>query len=417
MEEISRGESQPHRPAHAVDQPIQHTKSVSQAKEKKGPSRSPAPVPETVRDRRPTIGVLAILTAVTAAVFYRVGRGSPPRSAAPFQVPELVSDERPMLGRTAIIVLMIMIALATAIAFQVSGGPDANSTNLPLTLPEKPSIAVLPFENLSTDSKQNDLADALTNDITTALSIVSDMFVIDGASAQDGQTSESTAMQTAAKLGVRYVLEGGVQRSADRVRLSVRLMEGATGRQIWAERYDREINDTFALQDEITLAVLTALQVQLTEGEQERVASGHGTRNLDAWLIAGQGLKAIRRLTQEDTMRARAFYRQAVALDPNYPGAVDGLAWTYLLAVRFGWSEMPAADLAMAAELGEKTLALDPMRSRAYALLGGVRLLMNDHVQAVNYGERAVALDPNGSEVAALLALTLTYTDDVVRSS
>lgn len=200
------------------------------------------------------------------------------------------------------------------------------------------------------------------------------------------------------------------------MRVSLALVEGASGQQLWAERYDREVGETFALQDEITLAVLTALQVQLTEGEQERVAAVHGTRNLDAWITAGQGLKAIRRLTPEDNMRARELYRRATALDPNYPGAVDGLAWSYLLAVRFGWSEMPAADLATAAELGEKALALDPMRSRAYALLGTVKLLMGDNEEAVSDGEKAVALDPNGSEVAALLALTLTYTDDVARS-
>ena len=369
LEEISRGDSKPHGSAPIADPDIGRMRPVSTATEK-----------------------LA-------------------------QVPPIARRKRPMLVRTAIGALAIGALLAAGLFLQIGRTPEAGpATPTSLALPEKPSIAVLPFEGLSNDSKEVELADALTNDITTALSIVSDMFVIDRLSTADLKQVPGRATEAAAELGVRYVLEGGVQRSADRVRVSMRLVDGMTGGQLWAERYDREIAGTFALQDEITLAVLTALQVRLTEGEQERMAAVHGTRNLDAWLVAGQALKAIRRLSEEDTMRGRELYRQAVTLDPNYAGAVDGLAWTHLLAVRFGWSEMPAADLAMAAELGEKALALDPMRSRSYALLGAVRLLMNDHVQAVNYGERAIALDPNGSEVAALLALTLTYTNDVARS-
>ena len=320
-------------------------------------------------------------------------------------------QKRPPLVRAGIAALVVIAAAAFA-AIYLPTRTTPEPVKFALALPEKPSIAVLPFENLSRDTAQDDLAEALTNDITTALSIASEMFVIDRSSMLAFRDNKARVTEVASQLGVRYVLEGSVQRSSDMVRVSMQLVDGVSGRQIWAERYDREAKDTLALQDEIAQAVLTALQVQLTEGEQERIALVHGTKNLEAWIIAGQGLKLLRRLTPEDNSRARDIYLRAIALDPNYAGAVDGLAWTYMLDVRFGWTKNPAADLAKASELGEKALALDPTRSRVYSLLG----ILNDHAQAVSYGEKAVALDPNASEIAALLALTLTYTDDVVRS-
>ena len=283
-------------------------------------------------------------------------------------------------------------------------------------LPKKPSIAVLPFRNLSGDAAEESLADALTNDVTSALSLASEMFVIDGESTATLRNNTTRPVEAAASLGVRYVFEGTVQNAAGHVRVSARLIDSLSGQQVWADLFDREMQDTFALQDDLTLAILTALQVQLTEGEQQRIMLVHGTRNLQAWLISAQGLRAVRRLTAVDNARAREFYRQAVDLDPNFPGAIDGLAWTYLTAARFGWSDMPAQDLATAAGLAKKLVALDPQYPRTYTLLGLLSLMGNDHVHAVEYGEKAVELDPNGSEVAALLGYILTYTGDPERS-
>ncbi len=301
---------------------------------------------------------------------------------------------------------------------------DRATTEAAFPLPEKPSIAVLPFENQSGDSNQDSFVDALTGDITTALSIISEMFVIDRYSTLVYPSKRATLKQVAAELGVRYVLEGRVQRSGDRVRVSVELFDTVTGDRAksivpirsWADQYDREVKDIFALQDEITLAIITALQVSITEGEQERISLIHGTHNLQAWILAGRGLQSLRRLTQGDNARARAFYRAAAALDPNYPGAWDGLAWTHVLDSRFSWSSAPETDLETASELAEKALALDPKRSRSYALVGTIRLMTGDFAQAVASGERAVSLDPNGAEVAALLAFALTYTGDIERS-
>ncbi len=292
----------------------------------------------------------------------------------------------------------------------------ADTAKMAFPLPEKPSIAVLPFENQSGDPNQDSFVDALTGDVTTALSIISEMFVIDRYSMLIYRSKPATVKQVAEALGVRYVLEGSVQRSGDRVRISVALIDAVAGHHIWADRYDREIQDVFALRDEMTLAIITALQVHIAEGEQERSTLIHGTHNLQAWMLAGRGLQLLRRASQGDNARARELYQRAAALDPNYAGAWDGLSWSHLLDARFGWSGSPEADLRMAAELAQKALELDPMRSRTYALLGTIRLMMGDHAQAVAYGEKAVVLDPNGAEIAALLAFTLTYTTDAERS-
>jgi TolB-like protein/DNA-binding SARP family transcriptional activator len=340
----------------------------------------------------------------------------PPPSAV--QAPVAGRARRGMLLWGGVGTLALVVAAAVAVfSPPLTRAPETLAApGVSFSLPEKPSIAVLPFASLSGDKTKDDLADALTTDIATALSIISEMFVIDRGSTSVFRDTSVPVAQIATQLGVRYVLEGSVQRSTDRVRVSAQLVDTISRRQIWADRYDREVKDTFDLQDEITLAILAALQVQLTGGEQDRISLVHGTQNLQAWVIAGQGRELLRHVSLEDTIRARELYRQAATLDPNFPGAVAGLAWSYLLTARFGWSDKPAADLAMAAELGQRALALDPMRSRTYALLGNIKLMLNDHAEAVTYSEKAVALDPNGSEVAAMLALTLTYTDGVARS-
>ena len=313
----------------------------------------------------------------------------------------------------------VIVAAAALWALYLRGPATtaaADTAKMAFPLPEKPSIAVLPFENQSGDPSQDSFVDALTGDVTTALSIMSEMFVIDRYSTLIYRSKPATTKQVAEALGVRYVLEGSVQKSGDRIRVTVELIDAVTGHHIWADRYDREITDVFALRDEITLAVVTALQVHITEGEQERISLIHGTHNLQAWVLAGRGLQSLRRLTQGDNARARELYQAAAALDPNYPGAWDGLAWSHLLDARFGWSGSPEADLGIAAELAEKALALDPERSRSYALVGSIGLMTGDFAQAVASGEKAVALDPNGAEVAALLAFALTYTGDIERS-
>lgn len=375
----------------------------------------------------------------TRQLFAKISKGNYAASDAPYpkEMAASLQQSKPSLGGptavggserfqitrrqgTLAAVFLVVLALSLGIYFNRSLPPQAEgefaTPVYSFPLPERPSIAVLSFENLSDDSGQVSFADALTNDITTALSIISTMFVIDRGSTLVYVDNPMPVQQIAEELGVRYLLEGSVQHADGRVRVSTRLVDSLTGQQVWAERYDRADQDAFALQDEITLAVITALQVQLTEGEQERISLVHGTQNLESWVIAGQALHLLRNFTIQDNARARELYQRAVELDPNYAGALDGLAWTHILAARFGWSDDPEGDFQVATELAARAMELDPLRSRNYALDGMLRLTSGEHDIAVRSGERAVELDPNGSEVAALLGLTLTYTGEAERS-
>ncbi len=288
-------------------------------------------------------------------------------------------------------------------------------TEMALPLPKKPSIAVLPFETLGDNPEQADLSDGITGGITDALSIMSEMFVIAPGTATQIETPIDLP-KAARELGVRYLLLGSIQWSSGQVRVSTRLIDAVQAQQIWAARYDREIKEVFELQDEITQEIVTALQVQMTEGEQERIAFQHGTQNLEAWMLSGNGLKLLRRLTREDNVRARGLYRRATGLDPNYAGAWAGLAWTYFLDARFGWSASPEASLERAVADAEAAIALDPTRPRTYAILGELSLIKGDHDKAIELFERGVELSPNGADVVALLGDGLTYTSDYQRA-
>jgi DNA-binding SARP family transcriptional activator/TolB-like protein len=307
-------------------------------------------------------------------------------------------------------------APAAAIVLIIAAGFAARQFMVPK--PPPPQIIVLPFEDLSPPAARDGFVDGVTEDITTALSIVSEMRVIARHTALAYRGKEFRIPETARKLGVRYVLSGSVRRRGDRVRVTAELVEATTGERIWAERYDREARqkDVFDLQDEITQDIITALQVELTEGEQERIRRIHGTRNLQAWVTAADGLRHLRRLNPQDNLRARQLYQKAIELDPSYPGAWDGHAWTHLAEAMFGWSERPEASLVRAAELAQKTKALDPGRPGTYALLGMIQLYFGRHDEAIALGEKAIALSPSGADVAALLAFTLSYAGEPERS-
>ena len=331
-----------------------------------------------------------------------------------------LSKGRPRLW-AVVAVGLLLIGAGGALWYSYLRGPQslteiAQVADMAFPLPEKPSIAVLPFLNLSGDPVQDQFIDGITEDITTALSIISEMFVIARTTALFYKDKPVNVVQVAEELGVRYVLEGSVQQSGDRVRVTAQLIDAVGGHHVWAEQYDREIQDIFAVQDDITLEIVTALRVQIAEGEQERVALIHGTRNLQAWLLGSQGTQRARQLTREDNSLARSFFERAARLDPKYPGAWDGQAWTHLIDAKFGWSESGETSIYRAAALAQKALELDPARSRTYGLLGTIQLLSGNHAQAVALGENAVALDPNGAEVAAFLAVTLTYTGELDRS-
>jgi len=204
-----------------------------------------------------------------------------------------------------------------------------------LPLPEEPSLAVLPFDNISGDPEQEYFSDGLTEEIITALSKVDKMFVIARNSTFSYKRKPVKVQQVGEELGVRYVLEGSVRKAGDRARITAQLIDALTGHHLWAERYDRDLKDIFALQDEITMKIVTALRVKLTEGEQARLYD-RGTENLDSFLKVLQGWQRFFRFNRDDNFVARQMFEEAITFDLKNPSAYAMLAWTHQMDVWYG---------------------------------------------------------------------------------
>jgi adenylate cyclase len=284
----------------------------------------------------------------------------------------------------------------------------ASVEKMAFPLPKKPSLAVLPFDNLSGDPKQDYFSDGITESIITALSNVSNLFVIARNSTFTYKGKPVKVQQVAEELGVRYVLEGSVQRSGDRVRITAQLIDALKGHHLWAENYDRRFGDIFALQDDITENVTMALQVKLTEGEQARIKRGH-TENPEAYEYWLRGRERSLSFTKEDNAQRRKLYEKAAELDPNNSFLWKDIGWTYYRDARFGWTDTPAQSLALAEELAQKTLAVDDYSAQAYALLSSVYMVKRQHDKAVAYGEKALALAPNLADMKAAVAVPFMY--------
>jgi adenylate cyclase len=218
--------------------------------------------------------------------------------------------------------------------YRVAVGRAADAAKGPasLALPDKPSIAVLPFTNMSGDPDQEFFADGIAEDIITAFSRYSSLFVIARNSCFTYKGRAVDVKQVGRELGVRYVLEGGVRKAGNRIRVTAQLVEADTGNHIWAEHYDRDLADIFAVQDEITEAVTIAVAPAILDAELRR-AVRKPTGNLDAWAAYQRGLWHFYELTPEDNILARGFFQQAIDVDPTFAGGYRGLAMAYLQAV------------------------------------------------------------------------------------
>jgi adenylate cyclase len=275
-------------------------------------------------------------------------------------------------------------------------------------LPDKPSIAVLPFDNLSGVPDQEYIADGMTENIITALSYIPEIFVIARNSTFTYKGKAVKAQEVAEDLGVRYVMEGSVQRAGDRLRIMAQLIDAASGRHLWADRYDRDLQDLFALQDEITLKIVLALEVELSVGVQTRLAS-KTMQNFEAWSYYVRGDAHRMRHTKADNVKAREFFEQAASLAPEYAPAITALGWTYWEDAFHGWSETRGESLQRAVELAEKAQALDDFDPWIHALWGAIYLRQGRYDQAIAEGEKSVALGPNHSFPHILLGTYLHH--------
>ncbi|MBW1752296.1 MAG: adenylate/guanylate cyclase domain-containing protein [Deltaproteobacteria bacterium] len=319
-----------------------------------------------------------------------------------------VIGEKRFLGRfsrktaMAAIIVLLMVAgvlIGWNIYLQQSKKVEPASVDkMAYPLPDNPSIAVLPFVNLSEDPKQEYLGDSITEQIITTLSRDPHLFVIDRQSTSVYKGKPVKIQQVAEELGVRYVLEGAVQRSGDKVRITVQLIDAIKGRHIWSERYDRDVKDIFALQDEITIKIMNGLSIELTEGEQARRWTKVGTDNLEALekFYQGRGFMETGG-TKENNDKAIQLFKEAVALDPKFIWPYVYLAWSHYIAARVhGWSESPAISLQIANDLAQKALAIDDSYDATHSLLADLYLQKGQYDKALSEAERAVSLNPNG---------------------
>ncbi|MDP6602827.1 MAG: tetratricopeptide repeat protein [Rhodospirillales bacterium] len=285
----------------------------------------------------------------------------------------------------------------------------ASEQRMAFPLPDKPSVAVLPFDNLSGDPEKEHFADGLTENIISTLSRVPTMFVIARNSTFTYKGRPVKVQEVAENLGVRYVLGGSVRIADDRVRVTAQLIDAIAGTHIWSEQYDRDYGDLFALHDDITREIVTALQVELTDGEQARVWSAL-TDSPEAGNHMMKGVEKFYRFNKEDNLLARAEMERAVDADPYFALGYTLLAWTHWADASYGRTDLPERSLTRAVLFAGKAMALNPDIPDVYALRGAIHLYRREFADAIAAGEKALELNPNHATNAALLALTLVNT-------
>jgi len=268
---------------------------------------------------------------------------------------------------------------------------EAGEGSLPL--PDKPSIAVLPFANLSRDPEQEFFADGIAEDIITALSKLRWFFVIARNSTFTYKARAVDVKQIGRELGVRYVLEGSVRKSGNRLRITAQLVEATSGNHVWAERWDRDIGDIFEVQDEITERVVAAIEPQLYAAEHFR-SQRKPPESLDAWECVVRALSYISRRSQEDNAAALELLQRAVTLDPAYAQAHSVLAYVLGLDAVYGWRPRENV-LPLALESAQKAVLLDDDDPWSHLALGSVFARVDRPEEAISEFRRALALNPN----------------------
>jgi adenylate cyclase len=321
---------------------------------------------------------------------------------------DMAKRRKPFLIGAVVLLFVIMFG---AWYFFLRSSPTtvepASKERMAFPLPEKPSIAVLPFVNMSDDPNQAFFGDGITDQIITYLSMNPNMFVIARNSVFTYKGKPVKIQQVAEELGVRYVLEGSVQIVENRLRLTAQLIDALTGKHLWAERYDRDLKDIFALQDEITARILEELQVKLVFGEQYRKVAG--PKNLDFIQKINKGWSYFLLFTPESNEQARRMYEEAITLEPEAAMAYNMLGWTHLFDVIFGASKSPGKDMERAFELAQKAITLNDSVGSPHSLLGYIYLANQQYEKAVAEVEQAVALSPNDADARAHMANIFNY--------
>ena len=309
-------------------------------------------------------------------------------------------------------------------AYQVKLHPQEQSQVeapqfLEFDLPQEPSIAVLPFTNMSGDLEQEYFSDGITEDIITALSKIKNLLVIARNSTFTYKGKSVDVRQISREQGVRYVLEGSVRKAGNRVRVTAQLIDATTGHHIWAERYDRDLKDIFEVQDEIMREIVVALDVKLSAGEQARSWSS-GTTNLEAWECVRLGAPEAHGGNPDTKLWAKELFEKALKLDPTYAIAwvMLGLIHRFYSDVASGINDPHSMEISLASTLdcAQNALDADPLCSQAYALMAMYYLEVKDFAQAIEMSEKSIALEPNNAENLSNACLIMNKTGNPERS-
>jgi len=284
---------------------------------------------------------------------------------------------------------------------------NASTTRSALQLPDRPAIAVLPFTNMSGEPEQEYFSDGISEDIITALSKLRWFFVIARNSSFIYKGKAVHMRQIAEELGVRYVVEGSVRKGGDRIRITAQLNDVATGSHVWAERYDRELTDVFAVQDEITESIVAAIEPKLYAAESFR-AQRKPPDSMDAWDLVMRALSHYWRVTRQDHVVAQALLEKAIAIDPQYGQALGLLATSYMFTAHMGWMDMAAA-LPLAERAALEAVRADSEDPWAHNGLGHVHLFARRFDDSLAEFEIALQLNPNFALAQGYYGLSLSY--------
>jgi len=329
-----------------------------------------------------------------------------------------ISDKKPkprQWQRAILSLVVVLIVVAAAIAiyyfyFRPTPRPIeiASKEKMVFQLPDKPSIAVLPFTNISGDPKEDYFGDGIAEEIITALSKTPKLFVIARNSTFVYKGKPVSIKEVAERLGVQYVLEGSVRKTGNKVRITAQLIDALLGRHLWAERYDRDLKDIFAIQDEISLKITNVLNVKLSDGEIA-LFLGKGTKNLEAYLKMMQARAIFIRGNKENNAQAKKLFEEVIRMDPNYAMAYALLAFGYCVDVILGSSQSPKESIAKGIEMAQKSISLDNKMSFSHGALSVLYVLKNDYDKAISEAEIGVALEPNSAYPYSFLGNALNY--------
>jgi adenylate cyclase len=345
----------------------------------------------------------------------RVYRARIEPEAAPSPMIEEKKPVRKRLSRIVMAGIALVVIAGAAAVYQFTFRPSApkmevaSKDKMALPLPDKPSIAVLPFANMGGEKKQEYLCDGLAEGIIDGLSKSEHLFVIARSSTFSYKGKAVKVKQVAEEMGVRYVMEGSIQPEGKRVRITVQLIDALSGQHLFSERYDRDLKDFLTLQDEITMRVLKAVRVILITGEGA-ILSGKGTKNLEAYLKTMQAKEILHGSRNKERIeKARRLLEEALALDPQYAAAYTDLASVHTNLVAIGASDSPRESLLKALDLNKKALALDDSDSHIHAGLAITYMFIREPDKSLAEAQKAVSLNPNSAQAYHALGWSLNF--------